>query len=63
MTLAARLLALWPGWVLGVALQLQQATLWPVLAYAALLAAVAPAAEAAAAALSLQHATIQHPLA
>lgn len=39
MTLAARLLALWPGWVLGVALQLQQAMLWPVLAYAALLAA------------------------
>ncbi|MGI9215408.1 MAG: DUF4131 domain-containing protein, partial [Hydrogenophaga sp.] len=39
MSVAGRLLALWPGWVLGVALQLQQATLWPALAYAALLAA------------------------
>ncbi|MGI9217487.1 MAG: DNA internalization-related competence protein ComEC/Rec2 [Hydrogenophaga sp.] len=38
-SLAGRLLALWPGWVLGVALQLQQAVLWPAGAYAALLAA------------------------
>jgi len=29
------LLGLWPGWVLGVAAQLQQAALWPLAAYAA----------------------------
>lgn len=39
MSPAGRLLALWPGWVLGVALQLQQTVLWSAGAYAALLAA------------------------
>ncbi|MFM6985480.1 MAG: DNA internalization-related competence protein ComEC/Rec2 [Hydrogenophaga sp.] len=34
---APRLLALWPGWVAGVALQLQQADLWEAWVYAALL--------------------------
>lgn len=38
MSPAGRWLALWPGWVLGVALQLQQTVLWPASLWAALLA-------------------------
>ncbi|MBA4262648.1 MAG: DNA internalization-related competence protein ComEC/Rec2 [Comamonadaceae bacterium] len=37
-SLARRALALLPGWVLGVALQLQQAALWPLACYLGLLA-------------------------